>query len=415
MFCKRFTFGLFTFVLALALAVPAYAQNNDARSNRRRGGQKPTQTEQMQEQTKKIEEQAKSMGPWENQAFILQEAHQNMFRRYGWNSEADQFSLGLINQLTQVAPWNPKQREEIFMNAVQNRYGLTQDQKTLVADEMKRETTAMTTKYFKDLMPIVMEAAQTRFRQEPFTADQVQKWAEKIQPLMGDGLNALQRVSNKLEDTMTPDQKKKLELDMKDIVKRHHDVEHMVGEWRAGKWNPTDWGLDNDPIHAAAMADYRAKLANKAGATVQPVGKRPDIQGIAANESAWEKYVQWFCEFYECNDRQRAMAQAILKDSVKRAVDYQGARGKDIDQAMQLSKTGETQAKKDYAATEVQRLQKPIRDIFDQMCDRLEKTVLTSEQLAKKGPAVKPDDKKTPVAVQDPKPTASAATKTSSK
>lgn len=356
----------------------------------RRDGTNDNET--MKEATKKIEDQAKQIGSWDNQATIIQDAHANIFRKYGWNSESDQFTLGLINDISRVEPWNVKGREQIFMNAMQGRYGLTQDQRTLVQDEMRRESMAVTRKYFTDLMPVAMEIIQTRARQEPFTAEQVQNWADKLEPVLKDGMNSVERISKKLESTMTPSQRETLAKDMKEVLKRQRDVERMMDDWRAGKWNPSDWGLDNDPIHAAAMAEHIRRDQDKSIRVPRLPVAKPKFDSISRNQSDWEKFVQWFCDYYECTPEQRTRADVILKSSTKQALDYLASRQKDIDEAIRLSKDGDSQAKRDFASGEVTRLQKPIQEIFDELCIRLEKTILTSQQLAKKGPLKKAPD-----------------------
>ena len=264
----------------------------------------------MLKEMKQIEEQAKAMGPWDSESQLLIDAHNNVFEKNGWNSEADRFSLDLINQVSQIAPWQPKEREEVFFNGIQVRYGLTHDQRTLVAREMRTESMGVAMKHFKEMMPVVLEVAQARARQEPFTPEQVQKWSKAFKPIMDDMLSSVQRVEQKLRKTMTPEQRELLDNDMKDVLKRHHDLEKMVKSWQSGNWNPTDWGLDNDPIHAAAMADYRDKQAARTNLVETALlKKKPDLGAISSDESAWERYVKWFCNYYKCNDQQRGMAK----------------------------------------------------------------------------------------------------------
>lgn len=335
----------------------------------------------MLKEMRQMEEQAKAMGSWESESQRIIDAHKNVFAKNGWNSEADQFSLDLINQVSQIAPWHPHEREEVFFNAIQVRYGMTHDQRTMVAREMRTESMGVAMRHFKEMMPVVLEIAQTRARQEPFTAEQVQKWSGHFKPIMDDMLSSVQRVEQKLRKTMTPEQRELLENDMKDVLKRHRDFEKMVKGWEAGNWNPTDWGLDNDPIHAASMAEYRAKEAERTQLVDAALLKtKPDLGEIASDESAWERYVKWFCNYYKCNDQQRGMARSILESCRRQAVDYLGARRKEMEKVEQLSRTAESEASRKYHAAELARLQKPIATIFESLCARLEKQVLTREQ-----------------------------------
>lgn len=335
----------------------------------------------MLKEMKKVEEQAKAMGPWESESQLIIDAHNNIFEKNGWDSEADQFSLDLINQVSQIAPWQPHEREEVFFNGIQVRYGLTHDQRSLVAREMRTESMGVAMKHLKDMLPVVMEVAQTRARQEPFTPEQVQKWSKKFEPIMDDMLASVQRVEQKLRKTMTPEQRELLDKDMKAVLKRHRDLEKMVKSWEAGNWNPTEWGLDNDPIHAAAMAEYRQKQAERTQLVEAALlKKKPDLAATASDESAWERYVKWFCNYYKCNDQQRGMAKSILDSCRKQAVNYLGARRKEIAKAERLSQTADSETSRKYHAAELERLRKPISNIFNSLCARLEKQVLTREQ-----------------------------------
>lgn len=368
--CVR-KFGLQRLVVLSLLAVswPAWA------------GEPEKPSPKMLKEMKQIEEQAKAMGPWESESQTIIDAHNNVFEKNGWDSEADRFSLDLINQVSQIAPWHPHEREEVFFNGIQVRYGLTHDQRTLVAREMRAESMGVAMRHLKEMIPVVMEVAATRARQEPFTAEQVQKWSKAFEPIMDDMLSSVQRVEQKLRKTMTPEQRELLDNDMKDVLKRHHDIEKMVKSWEAGNWNPTEWGLDNDPIHAAAMAEYRDKQAERTNLVEAALlKKKPDLGATAADESAWERYVKWFCNYYKCNNQQRGMAKSILDDCRKQAVNYLGARRKDMAKAERLSQAAESETSRKYHAAELERLRKPITAIFDSLCARLEKQVLTREQ-----------------------------------
>lgn len=356
-------------------------------------------------QIQTLQEQAKNMGPWETEAGLLRDAHINIFQKNGWTGESDQFTLELMHQVTRIAPWNAAEREDVFLSGLQNRMNLTHDQRGLVAREMRLESMNVTMKHIKDVLPVALEIAQVRARQEPFTAEQVQKWSGKFKPLLSDALASVQKVAGKLDKTMTEEQRALLDKDMKALLKRHADVEKMVDNWQAGHWNPTEWGLDNDPIHAAAMYEYRLKEAAKDGLVNLALSKeKPDVVATAKDKSAWRLYVEWFCNFYTCDDQQRATAEGILTSSLKRATNFLQARGQEIGKAEQLRDAAQTDAQREIHAAELARLQQPLEDIFKELCARLEANVLTTRQrklLPPKQPAAK-------TAAAAPKPPADA-------
>ncbi len=369
-----FRLCLVALMLMMVATVRLYAQNEPG------SGEKKAATDPLK-QIKELEEQTRQIGPWEYEAQVITDANLNIFLKNGWNSESDMFTLDLINQVSRVSPLNVTEREEIFLNGIQQRYTLTHDQRTLTAREMRAESMSVAKKHFMEMMPVVLDIVQTRARKEPFTAEKVQKWAAKFDPLMGDALQAVERVRQKLAGTMNEDQRRRLDIDMEAVVKRHNDFVEMIKDWKAGNWNPTDWGLQNDPIHAGEMAKYRIRMAEHQGLVdAALLKKKPDLKIVAGNESEWERYVKWFCNTYKCDDRQRASAKAILKDSLRLAEDYLHARGREIAKVRRLSETAETEKARAYHANELDRLHAPIRRYFKSLCDRLEKQILTSVQ-----------------------------------
>ncbi len=337
----------------------------------------------MLKQVRELEEQAKKMGTWDRESLIIQEAHANVFARLNWNSEADRFALDLVNRVSTIPPWEPKRREQIFLDGVQSRFGLNADQLNLVNSEMRRESIAIAMKHFRTLAPIVMDVARTRAEGKPFTPEQVAKWSANLDPIMADALEAVQRVSTRLESTMTEEQKRLLQADMDAVLNRHKDVVNMVQEWKAGNWSPVDWGLDRDPVHAAAMAEFREQEARRNALVVEKLtDTRPSVD--PANEHEWDLYVRWFCKHYECDEKQVLAAQAILKDCKQQAANYLSRRQSDIDRALRNAEAAQTDKRREFYQNEAAKLRKPIANIFKDLCTRLERKVLTGEQLKKK-------------------------------
>lgn len=377
-----------------ALAQEKRGRNRGARPSRDRDDTRDVSAD-AEKKFNDLQEQAKKIGPWDQEAQTIHQAHVNVFQMNGWTSESDQYALSLLQQVTNISPWNPKQREETFLNGVQSRLSLSAMQRQLVADEMRRESMQIAMKHMGSMFPVVMEIAQTRAEQKPFTPEQIQKWSQNLKPIMDDAMAALQRTSKKLEATMSEDQRQKLKTDLDAVVRRHNDVEKMVQKWQAGQWNPTEWGLDNDPIHAAAMAEYRAKVAQtnaKVAVATANLTSSPNIN--TANETEWRKYVQWFVAYYTCDERQVSQAEGILKSCEKEAADYLRSRGREIEQVEARRATADSDSKKELADTELARLRRPISEIFERLKKRLNTQVLTTEQRRKMPAEEKPVEKR---------------------
>ena len=353
-------------------------------------------------QANEVMEAAKKIGPWENQSQVLEEATDQIFTQHNWNSEPDQFARQLMRDVGRIAPWRANERQEVFLNAVQERLKLTHDQRTQLDSAFRQETMTFAMRHFKDIVPVVLEVAKTRAGNEPFTPEQVQDWSNRLRPMMDEGMQVIQRVAGRLDKTMTAEQRELLQADLRAFVHRHEDMKKMVEKWQSGNWSPADWGLHNDPVHAGAMAEHRAREAEK-NALVQAArsAEMPDEAAAAVNESAWDKYVKWFCTTYECDERQRTQADAILRKSKKEAIAYREYKMDAIEQWGRRI-VGEKDGGKLVAAqTELQRLLAPISQTFERMKRQLASLLtvqqrqkfgdpLTVEQTAKRSPQSTP-------------------------
>ena len=372
--------------LSLTLSVSAHAEEKKAP---RKTVAKPKSisppSNAMIEQVRAIQEKAGVFFEnWGAEASIIKDAHENVFAERGWDSEADQFTLQLINQITDISPLQNQEREEVFLRAYQERLGLDDDQAHMLGNEMRQESIRFTMEHFADIMPIATEVITTRSQGKPFTPEMVQRWAQKLEPLMDDALTSVNRVRSKMEVTMTQDQKDLLAHDMESVLKRHNDVKEMVKDWKAGKWDPRDWGLHADPIHQSAVheAVLRDELRNELVENAM-LKDQPNMEVTSRDPSAWARYVKWFVNEFECDDKQRIAADGILKQHEKEAMNYLAAKAEDIEYHERRSNESPSEAKRDYHRKKVERMRKPVERIFDTMCRKLENNVLKREQRVK--------------------------------
>lgn len=342
---------------------------------------KPPATPKEIKQIRRLQESAKQIGSWDQQYGVIAEATDNVFEQQGWNSPEDVWIQNLMRDAGQIPPWKPHERSNVFMDGVQVRYGLTHDQRTLFRDEMQRAGMDAMRKHFKTALPIMMEVVATRAKQQPFTADQVQRWSRAFKPVMEDSLKSLNNSVDKLKKTMTAEQRRQLDADMKALYRRHRDAEKMVAKWQAGNWNPTDWGLQNDPLHAAAMVEHRAQETEKNRAVEEArLEKAIDEGKIATAVSAWDLYVRRFCDKHGCTDMQRTQAESILRGAKKEARDILAARADRIQKTEQLCRAAETAASREKHSADMERLLVPVGLVFNRMKAQLEQVLTTAQR-----------------------------------
>lgn len=385
---NRRSVGIRLLVIAgvLASTGSALAQRHDGRRGPRRTSSEAQTAGKTQQD---IEKQVKAMGPWDEHQQVVSEATDNVFRQQGWTSEPDLFARDVLRDVERIPPWEYQRREETFMNRLQVRYALTEDQKAQVSRGMRRESLKVMIKHFRTMAPMAMEMMRVRKNNEPFTPEMVQRWSESLDPVMADAKEALLRVAKKLEVSMTPEQRARLKSDLKATLKRHNDVVKMVDQWKQGKWTPESWGLQDDPAHRRQMEAVARARTDREVEDETRGAQRPSTEwATSTNESTWKKYVRLFCIRHHCDENQTEKSYAILRDVERKARNHRAARKNDIarlEAAIERSEKGERRTR---LHADLERTLGPIREGFNELCKRLDGILTTRQRaLARNTPA----------------------------
>lgn len=333
--------------------------------------------------------QTRDLGPWERQAQLNEEAASLFFQRQGWTSEPDQFARQIIRDVDRIPPWQFRERNDVFLNGLQNRYGLSENQKTELNRQMQMESLRLTLSHFKDVAPITMEILKTRAANEPFTPEQVARWSQAIRPVMDDGLASLDRISTSMAEGMSPEQRRRLDVDVKALRRRHRDLVRAVDRWQRGEWDPTQWGLDNDPVHAGMIARLKAERA--AGEAIRAAMEAPPRVATPPihpeDESSWERYVREYCAVFDFDGAQKKSARAILAEQTARAANFRRAHADRIARLEAVIQRETDLTRKTDLSKELRSELAPIGDMFEELKTRLD-GLLTTEQ-RKRSPAAR--------------------------
>ena len=350
--------------------------------------QPPPNEESPAKQFGELVNTAKQIGPWEQQSAQNEESTGLVFQRQGWNSEPDQFALNMIRDVDRIPPWQTKQREEVFLNALQGRYQLTENQKSMINQKMRFESMRLSVKYFKEAAPIAMEALKARASGQPFTAEQMARWSRAAQPILADARESIERVAGELSGTMTPEQRKQMDGDLKAFLKRHDDVVKLTERWQRGEWDPRDLGLDHDPAHASIVA---AKQQSELARPVPPVLQQPAAEPNARSddESSWERYVREYGVNHGFDPVQTKSARAILSEQTARAKNFRQARATQLATLQRAVAAENDPVRKADLTKELQSVLTPVSDMFTELCARLDE-LLTADQRARYSPRPQP-------------------------
>lgn len=361
---------------------------------------------------KDLIEQSKNMGPWEEHSKFEAQAVGNLFKRYGWNSEEDKFAQTLALKVGQVPPWEFQERQNIFLGLVGERYTLGPDQKRQLNALMQRESLRFTLNHFAEVAPIAMEAMKARTSGEPFTADQIARWTKVLRPIAEEARESVERVQREMGKSMSDEQRQLLKRDVQSLLRRHRRITSQMNKWENGEWKPEEWGMENDPIQTGQRRDPKnaaeaeklkaetlkaeAELAvlkaaaqesaqKVGGGTDAGPGGKPIVRGPMVPENEWERYVREFASQHQFKDAQNKSAQGILKLLQTRAKDWRTANARKLDDLREQLAKARNPADSARFASELEKLQTPVRDMFEELKQRLD-ALLNAEQRAKAKP-----------------------------
>ncbi|MBL8877733.1 MAG: hypothetical protein JNG88_01335 [Phycisphaerales bacterium] len=330
----------------LALSTAAFAQDDLPRTDERpvepaRG--QPAFLENIGKMLKAVQ----SLGPWEENYEQMMTAMETVFERNGWTSEADQFSLDLIRTVEAIPPFQMQERFDTMVGMLSDRYMLDEQQEKMLRKTLIRESTGMMQQHSGRIMQYAMEAIQTRAAGEPFTADQVARWAEIAAPVFEDGRRRVNIVAKEFMQHLDEQQMKIASTDLDAANHRLNRMGEMREQWAAGNWTASDWGLERDPIQtsgeqrraaetASAETDRNAnRRAAEASGSTAPTPEKPESSSVTTEKATkaekpvatrseptdpWARYVSAFIRKFGLDAGQQDRAWSI-HDAVKPRVD----------------------------------------------------------------------------------------------
>jgi hypothetical protein len=228
------------------------------------------------------------------------------------------------------------------MGMISDRYGLSPDQEQRLRTVFIKESNEMFREHSGRIMSYAVDAIQTRAAGEPFTPDQVARWVQMAEPVFHASRERMAGIAEQLAPGLSDEQRALMEADLSAMNRRLDDVYVMSQRWAAGEWQPSDWGMEDDPIQnglaagepteppeeeAVVAADdpderpERRPAQRGGGGVAQPAG---DVRVIASSGSAdkddpWAEYVRRFIKKYRLIETQQAKAWKIYRDVKARA------------------------------------------------------------------------------------------------
>ena len=283
----------------------------DARSQERPDAPEGTEEEPLSllERSQRLVANIQKLGPWEEQAELIQRAGDNLFQTYGWDSEADGFAQNMLRDITSIPPWDFTARFERVTQMISDRYDFTPEQLAQVQQKVMMQMFQFFGRHSSKIFQLSEEMISARAQGRPFSPEEVARWARLAEPMMQDGLDVYERTCREVEPLLNERQREIMTRDRAGELRRARSILARMEDWKQGRWKPEDWGLKDDPLHTGGRLPpgMRARYEAREGVSADPEFDPTD-------ESAWARYVKWFIARHSLDAEQITAAEAILQD-----------------------------------------------------------------------------------------------------
>ncbi len=310
---------------------------------------------------------------WKVEAPRIGKSMSNLWKRNGWNDESDRFALDMVTDVSTIPPWEPLKRMGAFNDHIAKRYQLSGDQALRFRASLMREAGRFLWRNGGQIAQQMKEGFETRAAGQPFTPDQVARWARSSQPVMADMQKTLDRLTETIRPLLSPEAQEVFDRDLQSFGKRREYVDSMTKRWAQGKWRAADWGMEDDPIQKSQGASRDVMPPPSTRRAKNGTGLREEAeatQWFAYDPETWIVYVRQFRTLYGLDAAQINSTKSIHDELYARAVSYQESRRAELDAVPRGQRS-------DHEAFA------PILANFAEVRDRLE-AVLTSAQRARR-------------------------------
>lgn len=301
-----------------------------------------------------VRQMMEALGPrdvdWRQHSQFASAATADFFASNSWTSEPDQFALQLSQEMNALPPWEVQERYDILTTRLADRYMLDAQQEEYLSQLLVRESNDMIGRFGPRLLPVVLEMAETRLNGEPFTPEQAQRWSATMAPVFEEVKVRFDRNLEEMSGILDEEQLAIVRRDYDAGQRRFARVTELGARWMNGEWDPSQWGLRNDPIQTGAVrarqeADGRTPgappdaephpaapgaapaqpAAGAAGAGAEAAGVQGAADRAASPANAavgaqgpWADYVRDFIRRFGLDAAQQQRAWIIYDNGVER-------------------------------------------------------------------------------------------------
>jgi hypothetical protein len=259
---------------------------------------------------------------WQQESEFINNALDDFWERNGWNSESDKFAHDVASEVAAIPPWQVMKRLNTVNRRFADRYGLSDAQASEFQGAVIGETSGVLLRNMGVITKQIQEVLRARMDDRPFTAEQVAQWMREGEPVMAELRQSADRLTRTLRPMLGPDKLEILDQDIASYQKRQKAVDKAIERWARGEWQPSDWGLQDDPLHGRAARKDGPPIA--LGRDKDRHGPRPGrrarvVRCVSYDPETWYACVLELKEQYRLDPGQEDTAESIHVELVERA------------------------------------------------------------------------------------------------
>lgn len=258
---------------------------------------------------------------WERESESITRAIDNLWERNGWTTEADRFAREAACEVAAIPPWRVMKRLATINERVKHRYDLSDAQAAQFQGAIIGETSGVLMRNMGMITKQFQEYMQTRSEGKPFTAEQVARWIQEARPVIAGMRESADRLTETLRPMLGPDKLQTFDEDLKSLEKRQRLMDQAVERWARGQWQPSDWGLEDDPLHRSSSpaSTPQAIRPNRAARPESKLARPAKVPKCVAHDpETWYACVLELKERFRLDPGQKDTAESIHAELVDR-------------------------------------------------------------------------------------------------
>ncbi|MFQ5461188.1 MAG: hypothetical protein ACE5E5_01030 [Phycisphaerae bacterium] len=269
---------------------------------------------------------------WQSDAANVKHAMVNLFEQNGWDTEADRFASQLAGEIAEIPPWDPIQRIDRVSSRLADRYGIPQAGEFRIKTRMMLEVSEFFGRHADVIFEQTRRFVSKRMAGQPYTAEDVAEWSKATAGMNVELREWGERMYREIATMVDPVGLKRLNHDLASFDKRMTYLEKMDKVWRAGGWEPSHWGMQDDPVQNGTHPGMRVGRGAPQ-ATSEPqraLDNKPPRRWYAHAPRTWIAYVFEFQRRYGFDPAQLTAINSIHRELLDRADAYAESRAEEL-------------------------------------------------------------------------------------